>query len=610
MTSGASRALLWRHLLITRERQAWQCMLELNKRPEQLRYVRTVTVDSVWRDDPQMIVNLVRMPPMAWSINLCIGPLFAPEHLDELLDKPAWKKAVEQCWFRFNPYVTQRSYYTFLKGTFFDSSPVLLSSWDPRDAPNLKRLAFEQDLAPNHGVERASVPAVGWRDVSLALDDVAQSTEASVTNSVSSNVPESTFDFAQPIVFHRLTWIDTLGQSPIGAQLTHLTLRLPRRNTVSALTASHNSFPSLVHLDISTTQVTSDPRFPALLRLHPRLESIVMDRCTGLVGQKEPDNQPALATLNWLGKCCAGSGNARAEEVSRAWYRVLKTRPRNPLAATGAANGAGAGASGRRRRRSSVSAASLDSTRRRDGNEDAASAPPLVRDLVVVPPPPLLSKLGLGLFSISSDVADTWRREFKRGYMDSVTKTCTKINEQLSRWSSWVESGKVFDQTRRMVGFKDALVNARIDLFPSLTRSQVEIQVDELENEFLKHETDPAVVALCQTFKLVPVSPVEARTIQYQVEQKWHNFNFCLLADCSGRPGVAHLSLTSVVAGNRTSVPVQETFEQRQERERLYKQRENEDRREWRQSEAVHEKSESGQRCAHVCAREAWYEED
>ncbi|KAK4055777.1 hypothetical protein OIV83_000324 [Microbotryomycetes sp. JL201] len=602
------------HTAVRAVRAGATCILQLGKTRDDIRHTRTITVDSVWRDDPQMLVNLVRMPPLAWSVRVSIGPLWAPEHLDELLDKPSWMRTIEQCWFRFNPYVTQRSYYTFLKGAFFDSSPVILSTWSPEEAPKIRRLAFEQDLPPNHGVERSSVPAFGLRDLADALDRDQADTDPDKDGIVPpTKAPESTFDFAQPIVFHRLAWVDILGRSTIGAQLTHLVLRLPRRNTLSALTASPLSFPALVHLDISTTQVTSDPRFPALLRLHPQLSSIVLDRCTGLVGQKEPDNQPALATIQWLGKCCAGSGNARAEEVARAWYKVLKSRPRH--AATVATGG------GRRRRRSSVSSSSAagpisssigssgsgGGTNARPGEADAA---PLVRDLIVIAPPPSLSKLGLGLFQMSDAIAHVWTREFKQGYMDSITKSTGKIHDQLTRWQNWVDSGKVLDQTRRLVGFKDAVVRSRMDLFPGLSRVDVERQVEWLQTESMTSEPDPAVANLYHLYDLVPISVVEAKRVQSRIETKWSEFNLCFVADCSGQPGTAHLSLTSVIAGSRASVPVQETFEQRQAREWAFKDREDEERARWRKSEAVHARAEDGSKCAHVCAREAWYEED
>ena len=73
--------------------------------------------NDAYRDDPQLIVNLVHALPKVHSLSLTVGPLCAPEHVDhnDLLDRPAWQSHIQQLAFRFNPYVSERSYYTFLK---------------------------------------------------------------------------------------------------------------------------------------------------------------------------------------------------------------------------------------------------------------------------------------------------------------------------------------------------------------------------------------------------------------------------------------------------------------------------------------------------------------
>lgn len=145
-------------------------------------------------------------------------------------------------------------------------------------------------------------------------------------------------DFAQPIVspkrgialhsadwsdqvFHRLLCLTVLGTSPIGQRLTHLVLRLPRRNTLTALTAHTprsaldpppRPYAAMTHLDLSTTHIIADARFPTLLRLHPALEHLVLDRCTGLIGSREADTQPAILTLRWLGQLPSGDCSSLA----------------------------------------------------------------------------------------------------------------------------------------------------------------------------------------------------------------------------------------------------------------------------------------------------------
>lgn len=67
------------------------------------------------RDDAQLLINLLGTFSGLRELRMAVGPLFAPEHLEELLDEPRWKRSIEGLSFRFNPYVSERSYYTFLK---------------------------------------------------------------------------------------------------------------------------------------------------------------------------------------------------------------------------------------------------------------------------------------------------------------------------------------------------------------------------------------------------------------------------------------------------------------------------------------------------------------
>jgi hypothetical protein len=80
-------------------------------------HLRVSRADSVrhGRDDPQLIINLLASFPSLTSLRLTVGPLFAPEHLDELFEAPKWQSSIQSMWLRFNPYVMERSYYTFLK---------------------------------------------------------------------------------------------------------------------------------------------------------------------------------------------------------------------------------------------------------------------------------------------------------------------------------------------------------------------------------------------------------------------------------------------------------------------------------------------------------------
>ncbi|KAK4056518.1 hypothetical protein OIO90_002365 [Microbotryomycetes sp. JL221] len=618
---SVSLNLLWRHVRLTREQQAWQCISHLDKlslRP--LQHTRTLDV-NVWRDDPQMLVNLARLPPNAWSINLSIGPLWSPEHLQELLNQPRWIASVEQLTLRFNPYVTQRSYYTFLKGTFFDSCPILLTTWTTQQAPNLHRLAFQQDLPPNYGTERKSIPAFGLHRLSLEQDENKQE---------STRQEISTLDFAQPIVFHRLTWLDMLGHSNIGQQLTHLSLRLPRRNLVSCLSSSSSSsssssnstrpFKSLIHLDLSTTHVQSQSiSFSIMLRLFPQLKSLTLDHCTGLISLKEPLNGTSLNSFEWLGKCIGGQGNFRMEFVNREWYKISRIRH-----------------STTRQHRDRTTTTTTPSSITNENKHDHVV---MVRDLLILPALPSLVKLGIGLLNHNQsqdqetqnhvlEIETIWKQEFKKGYQDSIKKIILKIKDHLKRFQLWLNQSKGLNQgTRQLMIFKDTYkqilkiqkpflntIHHQEELNQEIQRLQIEFnEMNSLDLEFKKFSNE---------FELLPLNSIqsieillnlfETKLIEIQdqdseeQQQEEDQFNLCFVPDCSNKPGVAHLSLSNIVAGTRTSIPKIESIQQRQERERDYERQERQDRLDWRRSNHEHERS----NCSHIEQRRSWYEED
>lgn len=107
-----SQANLWRHLRITREGQT----AEISKRSIEWKATPRTVVVQAWREDPQALVDLLRTLPSLRSLSLSIGPLNTPEILDELFGSlPRFSAPLEELSLRFNPYVTERSYYTFLK---------------------------------------------------------------------------------------------------------------------------------------------------------------------------------------------------------------------------------------------------------------------------------------------------------------------------------------------------------------------------------------------------------------------------------------------------------------------------------------------------------------
>ncbi|BGP39985.1 hypothetical protein JCM10450v2_003965 [Rhodotorula kratochvilovae] len=575
-----SSAAFLRHLRISRPGQAIQASHHLRHSPQgTATAVKTATVE-VWRDDPQLIVNLLLSLPDPRSIALTVGPLAAPEHLEDLLDpagirRTARWKTLEQLAFRFNPYCSERSYYTFLKGAYFDTAPLSLARTSPEHLPALRRLSFIQDLPPTYGTVQQETPAFGLHQLADALDDAAAApapAPASAVVPVSGKfgrvLKKDKMDFAQPIVFFQLGCLTRLSTSPLAAQLTHLTFRLPRRAILPSLTSAPPgagaSFPALRHLDLSTTHVVDDARVPTLLRLHPALETLVLDRCSGLVGRDAVDEPTALATLRWLGKCCASPPLLRAEEALRSWRQLSKARP------TDAPTPSGSG----------------------------TPIPP-VRDLLPLPPPPALRSLGLGLHPLSARVARAWTQAFGEGYADGAARAGEKARDVRERWDRWARTGKLAERARRVVLFADAVpaeLRGAVDAAVAGAQGEGEAAEDPLFARFcaqrglvaLPAECDPSLVRALVSAACDAYAAAEAA------------FVLCLTADCTDRPGRPHLTLSA--AG--TPATLGESVEERREREKRAWEAEREEEAAeggWRRPEGEHREG-----CAHLEGRRAW----
>ena len=112
---------------------------------------------------------------------------------------------------RFNPYCMERSYYVFLKGTYFDSVVHNLAQFSIETAPLLRHLEFVQDLSPNHGSKKKKeVPAFGLHEMRDELDAVEAELDLRIDASrqppasgrfARKNLDDNgKMDFAQPIV--------------------------------------------------------------------------------------------------------------------------------------------------------------------------------------------------------------------------------------------------------------------------------------------------------------------------------------------------------------------------------------------------------------------------
>lgn len=317
-----------------------------------------------------------------------------------------------------------------------------------------------------------------------------------------------------------------------------------------------------------------------------------MDRTTGLIGSSERDENSAILTLRWLGKCCGGVGLSRNEEAARAWRKVIKNRPTG-VAAPGPPpdepflieeevviikKEKKMGRSGFANMPKAKKVEKKATVVKKDPFK--SSLPPLIKDILFIPPPPRLRSLGLGLYNISPSTKQSWSKSFFEGYREALLKTIERGEENLARWETWERSGKLEEGNARLVTLVEGLEG--IDLAHLRTIDPVE---DPEFNDFLTSRS------------LISITPSLARQIinlthvLLQPHPSFH-FSFCTTPDCPSAPGSPHLSLLTVS---------KELVEVREKREKGIWEKEERERSEWRRDEVVHEG-----RCAHLVGREVW----
>ncbi|KZT44297.1 hypothetical protein SISSUDRAFT_1115617 [Sistotremastrum suecicum HHB10207 ss-3] len=216
-----------------------------------------------WTCSPDVQVILLEELPDLTALRLNIGSTFTPEHLQDILRIP--RPDLSMLSLRFRPYVDKVTHLPFLKGLYFDSVLTLLSLWP---SSRLHHLSLVQDPE-----ELGVHPMLSAR-------------------------------FAQPIVFFALQNISSLACSPLGATVTHLRLRIPRRRVAAALYPSRDAFPSLQLLDISTTQLSESEIGPLMSRFVLTLKHLILDDCF-------------LSNCFEIAKQCAQAGVQRAKEAER-----------------------------------------------------------------------------------------------------------------------------------------------------------------------------------------------------------------------------------------------------------------------------------------------------
>lgn len=279
---------------------------------------------------------------------------------------------------------------------------------------------------------------------------------------------------AQPIVFFKLSCISTLAAAPISAYVENVRLRIPNRSILTSITTSSTSstvipathsatlpkpFPVLEHLDISTTYVNCDGAFQGLLKRHPGLRYLVVDR-TGLLHYGIPDE-----ACRDVGKIVATVGVSRATEamkVYRATSRALQERARAAEEAAQRAHMTDAElaqlyeterqqtleAEVQRARRGRSGYATERRPRGQQARADPAAAAALTnalaslaltapRKAIILPSAPSLVSLCCGVNEhddLDDDLRAEWEEDFNEGYEQGLDYAVAFLEEKLTEY--------------------------------------------------------------------------------------------------------------------------------------------------------------------------------
>lgn len=87
-------------ITLRHQEQISQLYRRLRRTPEDATLVRAVSMES-WVVDADVLINLLVLLPAIQQLTLFIGPNFAPEHLEELFQKP--RSSLKHLSLRFRP---------------------------------------------------------------------------------------------------------------------------------------------------------------------------------------------------------------------------------------------------------------------------------------------------------------------------------------------------------------------------------------------------------------------------------------------------------------------------------------------------------------------------
>ncbi|TBU34482.1 hypothetical protein BD311DRAFT_793553 [Dichomitus squalens] len=376
--------LLYERISLRCPDQVFRLYSHLRRAPQNASRVRCFSLEC-WTIDADVFVNLMALLPFMMRLRMHVGPNFAPEHMEEIFNRP--KEGLQFISMRFRPYVQRATYYQFLKGAYFDSTLLALSRWPPQTLPTLSIVQdpLDPSIAPTN--------------------------------------------FAQPLVFFRLDPLSTLAVSPLCHDLKHFRLRVPSRQVCRHLHALPKSFPHLELLDMCTSNVSVGDLEGLLGRL-PDLRVLVLDGCPIVSQRIDVQVNTGEPFLQWmeLGQTLALAGVKRAterEKKLKAWLEDYYAKmPEEDTAQQG-------GSSKRSRKGRKGLATAAFSLRapspERKGPEDVTITvdriPPRNQRVRVLPSAPTVCSLATSFpGDLTPETYEAIKVEFERGWAAGIAR--------------------------------------------------------------------------------------------------------------------------------------------------------------------------------------------
>ncbi|KIJ65046.1 hypothetical protein HYDPIDRAFT_39691 [Hydnomerulius pinastri MD-312] len=384
-----------------------QLYRRLRASTEDTRWVKEFSLET-WTVDADVVVNLLALLPRPCSIMLFVGPNIAPEHMEEILEKP--REDLRHLSLRFRPYVQKATYYQFLKGAYFDTALQALSRWP---SYNLPALSIVQDpLDP----------------------EIARGQH-----------------FAQPLVFFRLDPIATLACSPYLRSLTSFRLRIPSRQVALFIFSSPLSLPALNFLDLSTCNIRLGD-VEALIARFRHLKHLLLDGCSITRGESLESEWAAV------GKTCAlGTVKAAKEREKKLKTWLEANAARSHLDGEAMPEQVVAAPAARRirpgRRGLATAAISLRDSPPRE-TTPVVRANGVIPKVRIVPSFPTIRSLSTTSNTFHKDKHDAIRAEFSKGWDEGFAQLTAVRNRLYQSWKNGVRMVRIAGDQGAEEGFE------------------------------------------------------------------------------------------------------------------------------------------------------------